>query len=98
LRLIPRLREAGADVRACDPEAGKSILRWFPDLLLAPDAYECVRGADACMLLTEWNQYRELDLARIKSLMRGTVFLDCRNVYPAQRMHALGFQYDRFGQ
>jgi UDPglucose 6-dehydrogenase len=98
LRLVPKLRAAGANVRACDPEAAESARRVFPDLLIAPDAYECVRGADACMLLTEWNQYRELDLPRIKALMRGVVFIDCRNVYPAPRMHALGFSYARFGQ
>jgi UDPglucose 6-dehydrogenase len=98
LRLIPMLRERGARVRACDPEATQSALRIFPDLETCDDVYECARAADACMLVTEWNPYREIDLARLKAVMRGNVFVDCRNVYPPHRMRALGFHYESFGR
>ena len=98
LKLVPMLRQRGAEVVACDPEAVETFLRHVPDLEIAANPYEAARGADAAMLLTEWNPYRELDLERLRETMRSPVFVDCRNVYPPERMRSLGFRYDSFGR
>lgn len=98
LRILEALDARGASVRGCDPEAGERVAAVFPKLDLRPDPYDCVTGADAALLVTEWNPYRELDMTRVKESMRGDVFVDCRNVYPRERMEALGFRYDCFGR
>jgi UDPglucose 6-dehydrogenase len=98
LKLVPMLRERGAHVVACDPEAAETFQQYVPDLEIADGPYACVDGADALMLVTEWNPYRELDLERIRTSMRSPVFVDCRNVYPRDRMEGLGFRYDCFGR
>jgi UDPglucose 6-dehydrogenase len=98
LRLVPRLRERGASVVACDPEAADNFLAHIPDLELTKGPYDCVAGADLVMLVTEWNPYRELDLERVLEEMNGKSFVDCRNVYPPDRMASLGFDYECFGR
>jgi UDPglucose 6-dehydrogenase len=98
LKLVPMLRERGATVRGCDPEASSAFLRLIPDLTICEDAYACADGADAVLLATEWNPFRELDLTRLKETMRRPVFVDCRNVYDRKRMESLGFEYDCFGR
>jgi UDPglucose 6-dehydrogenase len=98
LRLVPRLRERGATVVGCDPEAVGNFLQHIGDLEIASSPYECAKGADVVMLVTEWNPYRELDLERIKREMAGNSFVDCRNVYPPERMQDLGFGYECFGR
>jgi len=98
LRLVPGLRERGATVVACDPEATANFLAHIGDLELCDGPYECAQGADVVMLVTEWNPYRELDLERMLQAMRGNTFIDCRNVYARERLESLGFQYDCFGR
>lgn len=98
LKLVPMLRERGADVVACDPEAVETFKMHIDDLEIAEGPYDCTEGADAVILVTEWNNYRELDLERMKSSMKAPVFVDCRNVYPTARMKELGFAYDSFGR
>ncbi len=98
LRLVPSLRERGAQVVACDPQASDSFRRHHPEVEIVDDAYTCAHEADAVVLVTEWNPFRELDLPRLKDTMRGDVFVDCRNVYPPDRMRELGFRYDSFGR
>ena len=98
LRLVPGLRERGARVVACDPEASANFLTHISDLEVTDGPYECAQDADVVMLVTEWNPYRELDMDRVLRGMRGTTFIDCRNVYARERMEALGFSYDCFGR
>lgn len=99
LRLVHELLKAGARVKVFDPVAMEN----FRKQVKAPveygkNAYECATGADALVLVTEWNEFRELDFARLKTLMRGKVFLDCRNVYSPKRVEATGFAYESFGR
>jgi len=98
LRLVPMLRERGATVVACDPEATETFRQFFPDLEIASDPYAAAEGADGLLLVTEWNPYRELDLARLQDALNEAVFVDCRNVYSPKRMRELGFRYDSFGR
>ncbi|MDH4319240.1 MAG: UDP binding domain-containing protein, partial [Desulfobulbaceae bacterium] len=65
----------------------------FPDFEYKENAYDACQGADAVVLLTEWNQYRALDLERIKGLLNAPVFVDLRNVYEPERMREAGFEY-----
>ncbi len=69
-----------------------------PEISLFPDAYAALEGADALVLCTEWNEFRTLNLERMKELLKQPVVVDCRNVYDRARMEALGFKYDCFGR
>jgi UDPglucose 6-dehydrogenase len=99
LAILPALLEKGAVLRAHDPhgmEEAKKVLP--PGIAYCDDPYEALTGADAVVLMTEWNVYRGLDLHRVKSLMRGRVFVDLRNVYEPRRMREAGFRYDSVGR
>jgi len=99
LAILPALVEKGATIRAHDPqgmEEAKGVLP--PAVTYCADIYETLTGADAVVLLTEWNAYRGLHLERVRSLMRGNVFVDLRNVYDPRRMHEAGFAYDSVGR
>jgi len=99
LTILPALLQRGARLRAHDPQGmaeASSLLPTGIDYVEAIDA--AVAGADALVLLTEWNQYRGLALAEIKSAMRGNVFIDLRNVYERVLMERHGFAYHCVGR
>ncbi|MFM2128631.1 MAG: hypothetical protein RL477_177, partial [Pseudomonadota bacterium] len=81
LVIVPMLQKAGATVRAFDPEGMKEAKPHLPDTQLCDNAYQTMEGADALVIITEWNEFRSLDLARVKSLMREPVMIDLRNIY-----------------
>ncbi len=91
--IIGKLLEAGASVQAYDPVASSDMKALFPRVGYKNDAYEAAKGADALVLVTEWNQFRNLDLERISSEMKAPNFFDLRNVYSPERMRELGFNY-----
>ena len=93
LDIIRGLEKRGARIRAYDPQAMREASKLLPDLTTCRDAYEACSGADALVLITEWNQFRMLDLARIKSLLRQPVIVDLRNVYEPKPMREAGFRY-----
>jgi UDPglucose 6-dehydrogenase len=93
LDIIRGLEKRGARIRAYDPHAMREASKFLPNLITCSDAYEACRGADALVLITEWNQFRMLDLARIKSLLRQPVVVDLRNVYEPGPMREAGFRY-----
>jgi UDPglucose 6-dehydrogenase len=93
IAIIQALRDAGAKIRAYDPEgidAAKSVI---DGIEYGRDAYEVAKGVHALVLITEWNQFRSLDLKRIKTLMTEPNFIDLRNVYRHAEMEAAGFNY-----
>jgi UDPglucose 6-dehydrogenase len=99
LRLVHELLKAGARVRVYDPVAIENFRRTVKaPVEYARNAYHAAEGCDALVLVTEWNEFRELDFARLKKTMRGSVFIDCRNVYTPERMAGKGFTYDSFGR
>lgn len=94
LSILPPLMEKGATIRAHDPHGMEEAKKLLPDgVKYFGDIYDTFTGADAVVLLTEWNVYRGLDLDRIKSGMNGIVFCDLRNVYEPGTMRAAGFEY-----
>ncbi len=98
LTIIPALLEHGARVRAHDPQAMEEAARFLPDVTFCRNAYETCDGADAVVLMTEWNEYRALDLERLKALLRAPVFVDLRNVYEPRVMQRHGFHYTCVGR
>ncbi|MGV9007448.1 MAG: UDP-glucose dehydrogenase family protein [Brevundimonas sp.] len=98
LDVIPALIARGARVQAFDPEGMEEAARLLTDVQFMEGPYEAVTGADAVVILTEWNQFRALDLDRIKLLMRQPVMVDLRNVYRPDDMRARGFTYSSIGR
>jgi len=99
LGILPSLIERGAKVRAHDPQGVAEARALLPEAVeYCDDIYETLAGADALVLMTEWNAYRGLDLARCREAMRGNVFVDLRNVYEPEEMHAAGFEYRCVGR
>ncbi|PIE60093.1 MAG: UDP-glucose 6-dehydrogenase [Desulfobulbus propionicus] len=97
--IIPALLEKGAAIRAHDPKGMEEARACLPaSVTYVNNAYEAVEDADCVVLLTEWNQYRALDLDRIKQSMKAPVFVDLRNVYEPEKMKALGFKYTGVGK
>jgi UDPglucose 6-dehydrogenase len=92
------LLAAGADVRAYDPAAMERSRLVLPEVECLRDAYEVANGADALVLVTEWNEFRQLDLPRVKQLMRRPVLIDGRNIYDPAVMKGLGFTYRGIGR
>jgi len=88
----------GAKVKAFDPVARGEAEKVLPELEYGEDAYDVAKGCDALVLATEWNQFRRLDLQRIKKLLRNPIFIDLRNVYEPDQMKQLGFNYCGVGR
>ncbi|MBT6136523.1 MAG: UDP-glucose/GDP-mannose dehydrogenase family protein [Rhodospirillaceae bacterium] len=91
--IVPALREAGATIRAYDPEGMDEAREMLGEVTYCEDAYDTMQGADIVVLLTEWNEFRALDIARVKSLLRTPVMVDLRNVYNPEEMAEAGFHY-----
>ena len=98
LALIPALQQAGAVVRAHDPEGMKHAKELLPGVQLCEHAYEALEGADALVIVTEWDAYRALDLERILQMMKSPVVVDLRNIYRPEEMSARGFRYSSIGR
>ena len=98
LAILPALRKAGATVRAFDPEGMAEAKKLMPDLSYCRDAYDCMSGADAVAIITEWNEFRNLDLIRMKQLLRQPAVVDLRNVYNPAEMAEAGFRYTSIGR
>jgi len=96
--LITALLDQGALVRAFDPVGMEQAKLELPAIYYCDSAYDCARDADALVLVTEWEQFRALDLSRIKAEMRSPIMVDLRNVYRADEMAARGFVYESVGR
>ena len=99
LVIVPELIKAGAHIKACDPQGVREAQKLLPsqvEYLESP--YEAARDADAVIILTEWNQFRGLDLGRLKSQMRGDLFADFRNIYDRVLVEQTGFTYIGVGR
>ena len=98
LDILPALQAMGAAVQAFDPEGAKEAAHMLPDVAFKAGAYEAAEGADALVILTEWDQFRALDLDRVKLLMKAPVVVDLRNVYKPAEMERHGFTYASIGR
>ena len=99
LAIIPNLVDKGATIRAHDPQGVEEARKLLPgEITYCEDIYETVTGADAIVLLTEWNEYRGLDFPRIRETVNGPVFIDLRNVYEPEVITGHGFEYHGVGR
>lgn len=98
LEIAERLRQAGASVRAYDPVAMPRAAGLVPWVEMAATAYDLADGADALMVCTEWNEFKQLDLERVRQVMRQPVLVDGRNLYEPAEMRRLGFRYLAVGR
>lgn len=92
------LHNEGAAIRAYDPAAMENARRVLPEVELCHDAYAVAEGSDALVLITEWNEFRQLDKARLRQAMRQPYLIDGRNIYDAEEMRRLGFVYWGMGR
>lgn len=98
ITIIRELQRQGATIKAFDPVSMDRAKEIMPDIEYCEDAYATAKGVDAIALLTEWDVFKELDLEKIKGLMRQPVFFDGRNVFEPEKMAAMGFIYKGIGR
>lgn len=98
LKIIPALQAAGATVRAYDPEGIDEARKLLADVDWCDNAYQTMEGADALVIVTEWNEFRALDLDRVRELLATPVLVDLRNIYNASEMYDAGFDYHSIGR
>lgn len=98
LDIVPTLQAEGAKVRAFDPEGMTEAKHMLKDVQFATGPYDCVQNADAVVIITEWDQFRALDLGRMKDALKTPVVIDLRNIYSPAEMRAKGFTYVSVGR
>lgn len=98
IAIVQTLLDAGAEVVAYDPEGMDAAAEIMPEVTMVASTYAAVAGADAVALVTEWDAFRALDFARVKSLMNAPVLVDLRNVYDPTEARAAGFAYSSIGR
>jgi UDPglucose 6-dehydrogenase len=98
LEIARMLRVEGAEVRGYDPAAMPGAARLIPEVHLASDAYELAEGCDAIIVCTEWNEFKHLDMVRMRESMRQAVLVDGRNMYEPDEVRAAGFVYRGVGR
>ena len=98
LAIVPALVAQGADVRAFDPQGMEEAKKIITGIKWCGSAYDAIEGSDVLAIVTEWNEFRALDLQRIKDLMNDAVMVDLRNIYNPDEMVAAGFDYHSIGR
>lgn len=96
--IIEKLLKAGAKIRAFDPVAMKEAKSTLPGITYCKDTYASIKGSDAVVIVTEWNQFRNLDLSKVKKLAKGDFFFDLRNIYDPEKARKAGFKYFSMGR
>ncbi|MBU1205856.1 MAG: UDP-glucose/GDP-mannose dehydrogenase family protein [Proteobacteria bacterium] len=98
LKIISSLQKEGAKIKAYDPKAMEAARKIFKKIEYGKDPYDVAKGSDALLIITEWNQFRNLDLKKLKNIMKNPVFLDLRNIYEPAKLRELGFKYSGVGR
>ena len=98
IAIVTALEDAGAKVRAFDPASMEQAKPLMPNVTFCEDPYSCAKGADALVIVTEWDAFRALDLDRLKEEMAAPVMVDLRNVYRPDEMRRRGFKYLSIGR
>jgi len=98
LKVIEELKNRGATVRACDPAAVKNAAAVLSDVALFEDPYETIRDCDALVVMTEWNEFRNLDMRAVRILLKQPIVIDGRNIYNPEEMQDMGFTYRGIGR
>ncbi|MCA9396648.1 MAG: UDP-glucose/GDP-mannose dehydrogenase family protein, partial [Candidatus Omnitrophica bacterium] len=96
--IIRNLTENGVKIRAFDPEAMVKAKEVFPKITYCKDAYDAAKNADCLLVLTEWNEFKEMDLVRLKRVLNKPIVIDGRNIYKPKQMKKLGIEYVSMGR
>jgi len=96
--VIQYLQKEGAKIKAYDPEAMEKAKTIIKDIEFCKDPYEVSKDSDALLILTEWNEFKELDLKKIKSLLKNPLIIDGRNIYNPEELKKEGFTYISIGR
>jgi UDPglucose 6-dehydrogenase len=96
--IIEKLQSDGAKIRAFDPQATRKAKSLFRDIKFCKDAYEAAKGSDCMIIVTEWSEFKELDLKKLKKLLKQPLIIDGRNIYDPHRLRELGFKYISIGR
>ena len=96
--IIKGLQEQGAKIQAFDPVAMEASRESLEGIKYSDDAYGAAEGADALLLITAWNEFKQLDMRRLREAMSGSVFVDGRNIYDPVEMRDAGFTYAGVGR
>ena len=98
IAIAQALIDAGVEVTAYDPEGMELARPLMPEVAMLPNAYEAIEGADAIVIVTEWDAFRALDLGRVRELVRAPVLVDLRNIYEPEELRGAGFTYISVGR
>lgn len=98
VEIIERLQRSGARIKAFDPQAMPKAAGLLKDVKFCKDPYEAAKGSDALVIVTDWNEFKELDLNRIKKLLKAPIIIDGRNIYDPKKMKRAGFKYIGVGR
>ena len=98
IEVITRLLKKGAEIKAYDPAAMMNAARIFPDITYCSSSYEALDGADAMVVVTEWREFKSLNMDKVKRIMKRPIIFDGRNIYKPERKGAKGFQYYSIGR
>ena len=98
LTIIPHLQDKGAVIRAYDPESMTEAKNLLKDVTYMEGPYPCLEGADALVIITEWDEFRALDMRRVKTALKAPNVIDLRNIYQPDTMRAAGFNYSSIGR
>lgn len=98
VEIVRKLQRLGAKIKAFDPEAMKNAKAIFPNITYCENAHETAKNADALLVLTEWNEFKQLDLAELRTLMKNYYIFDGRNIYDPEKVKRLGFIYKGIGR
>jgi len=98
LTIIPRLQDKGAAIQAYDPESMNEAKGLLKDVAYMNGPYQCIEGADALVIITEWDEFRALDMRRVKASLSSPNIIDLRNIYKPEAMREAGFNYTSIGR
>jgi UDPglucose 6-dehydrogenase len=98
LKIIDELLEQGAHIKAYDPKAMENAKKLYPQIEYCPSFFTAAEGSEALMLLTDWREFKNLDLDKLHDLMTNNVFIDARNMMPIQKLIEAGFRYENVGR
>jgi UDPglucose 6-dehydrogenase len=96
--IINELKKEGAKIKAYDPEAMEKAKAMLNDVEFCKDPYEAAKDSDVLLILTEWNEFKELDIKKIKSLLKNPLIIDGRNIYNSEELKKEGFTYLSIGR
>jgi len=96
--IIEILLKEGAKIKCFDPLAMDNTKKVFPNITYCENEYDAAKGSDCLVIATEWNQFRNLDLLRIKELLKTPILIDLRNLYELEKVKELGFTYEGLGR